>query len=224
MMPIHPFRITAVESLGADLARVSCLPERESLQHQAGQYTHIQIESGEARPFSIANAPSEDGRIELHIRTLRDVDYAQVLADKLVVGERLDLTDAEGHCTWQRLDRPTLFIAGGTGFAPCRALLEAAYQSATPPPLHLYWAMRSRDDFYEADLLAAWEARGLLVRRLTLDDALVQEVIPDEVPSLSEYQVYAFGPFEMVYQCRDALVAKGVAQTAVFGDAFGYAG
>ncbi len=45
----------------------------------------------------------------------------------------------------QAAPRPAVLVAGGTGIAPVKAMLEAAAQSGVKRALHVYWGSRHRD-------------------------------------------------------------------------------
>ena len=42
-----------------------------------------------------------------------------------------------------RSEKPTIFIAGGTGFAPIKAILERAFEDGSVTETHPYWGART---------------------------------------------------------------------------------
>ncbi|MEH0844639.1 globin domain-containing protein [Micromonospora sp. CPCC 205711] len=106
------------------------------------------------RYLSPANAPRADGTIEFHVRATGR--FSTHLVRKLRAGDRLLL----GHPTGTALssyDRsphlPLLLIAGGTGLAPLRAVIEALQQGSGRRTT-LVVGGRTPDDLYDDTALA----------------------------------------------------------------------
>src|SRR5260221_14433587 len=55
-------------------------------------------------------------------------------------------------------DKPMIFVAGGTGFAPIKAQIEHAFHHGVDRQMVLYWGVRSLKDLYMRDLPAQWRA------------------------------------------------------------------
>ncbi|MCH7411653.1 hypothetical protein MM239_19865 [Belliella sp. DSM 111904] len=53
-------------------------------------------------------------------------------------------------------EKPLVFIAGGTGFAPIKALIEQQIQLNNQRKMELYWGLGSANDIYEMDVLSPW--------------------------------------------------------------------
>ncbi len=45
-------------------------------------------------------------------------------------------------------DKPIIFIAGGTGFGPIKAILEYLVTTDSQRDVHLYWGVRDEVDLY----------------------------------------------------------------------------
>jgi len=55
------------EDMNPDL-RILTLKPTKKMSYKAGQYLELSADGFSPRPYSIANAPQEDGTITLHIR------------------------------------------------------------------------------------------------------------------------------------------------------------
>jgi NAD(P)H-flavin reductase len=129
-------------------------------------------------------------------------------------------------------DKPILFVAGATGFAPVKSMLEHAFATGMKRRMALYWGARSRADLYAAELPERWareHANFTFVPVLSeprAEDAwqgrtgLVHEAILADYPDLSSHQIYACGSVKMVEAVAPAFAAHGLAPDDCFSDAF----
>ena len=156
-----PVRIHSEEQLSHDVMKVLLkLPETERMQFLAGQYIDILMPDNKHRSFSLANAPHDDEFLELHIRHIEGGRFT----DKLFSGEvgPKSILRIEGPHGYFYLredsERPIIFIAGGTGFAPIKGIIEHAFAEGISRPMYLYWGVRSKEDLYMAEQAEKWAA------------------------------------------------------------------
>jgi NAD(P)H-flavin reductase/hemoglobin-like flavoprotein len=133
------------------------------LPHQAGQYVPVQVTRWPRawRPYSIANAPRAGGPIELHVRAVPGGQVSNTLVYHSMTGDCVLLGPASGAMTLAESDRDLLCVAGGTGLAPIKALIEQAL--ATPPPgrarkITLFVGARQHFDLYDYEDLQLLES------------------------------------------------------------------
>ena len=120
----------------------------------------------ERRPYSIAASPeraAETRRLELLI----GVDASGAAGSHLALrapGERVDVDGPIGTFTFPstRSQRRLLFVAGGSGIAPLRAMLDHAFRAHPAERVSLLYSARRADEFAFADELRRYEERGLL--------------------------------------------------------------
>ncbi len=122
------------------------------LRYQAGQSAQIGA-SGQPvrRPFSIACAPGSarrHGLLEFLIKLNDDGQPGPSLRG-VRGGSRVDLEGPIGRLRFP--DRPSerhfLFVAGGTGIAPLRAMLQHLLLARHPGTIGVVYSARSREDF-----------------------------------------------------------------------------
>jgi len=130
-------------------------------------------------------------------------------------------------------DKPVILMAGGTGFAPVKAIIEHALAAGSLRQFVLYWGVRRREDLYMADVAAVWEAQHANFTFIpVLSDpqpedrwpgrtGFVHQAILDDFGDLSGYQIYACGPPVMIESGRKAFVAeRGLPDSEFYADAF----
>ena len=132
-------------------------------------------------------------------------------------------------------DRPVILVAGGTGFAPIKSILDHAFAQGTTPPLHLYWGVRARRDLYLHDLPQAWAREHahfrytpVLSEPLSEDhwsgrSGWVHEAVIADHPDLSRHEVYASGPPPMIEALKKAVKTHGLPDDRLYYDSFEHA-
>jgi len=227
----------AVESLtplAHDVMRVILrLEGGERIHFYAGQYLNILLEGGEKRSFSFATAPQQSDRIELQIRLIPGGRYTTHVFEKMKAGDAVRFEGPLGSFFLREdSEKPILFVAGSTGFAPVKSMLEYAFARGLKRKMVLYWGVRTLRDLYAPDLARQWEREHenfkfvpVLSEPAPEDEwrgrtGLVHEAILADFPDLSGYQVYACGSVGMVEAAYPAFQTHGLSQDDCFSDAF----
>lgn len=232
-----PARVESIERLNHDVLRLRlALPESFRLQFLAGQYIDIILKDGRRRSFSIANAPHDDHFIELHIRHIDGGRFTTELFEHLHDNDIFRIEGALGSFFLRDHDtRPVIFMAGGTGFAPVKGIIEDTIARGISRVMHLYWGVRSREDLYLHELAQTWAQQYPNIRyTAVLSDpkptdnwhgrsGFVHLAISHDFPNLSAYEIYASGSPAMVYAGRDSFSANGLSLANYYSDAFEFA-
>ena len=226
-------RVVRIEALTADVKRLLlALPVGEKLPFAAGQYLNVVLSDGQRRAFSFANAPHDDAHIELQVRLIPGGRFTTHVFDKMKVGDVLPLEGPLGRFTLRDSERPILFVAGATGFAPIKSIVEDAFHRGIRRPMVLYWGVRHRDDLYMLELAESWAREHDNFRVVpVLSDSqpgdgwsgrrgMVHEAILEDYPDLSGHEVYACGSVKMVEAAVPAFLAQGLGESFCFSDAF----
>lgn len=227
-------RVRGLERLNHDVMRLQLqLPRDRRMQFMAGQYIEVITREGRHRAYSLANPPHDDGALELHVRFVSGGDFTEHVFGGMREGEVLQIQGPLGQFTLREASpNPVVLVAGGTGFAPIKGLLEHAFHVGTTRPLHLYWGVRARRDLYLPALPEAWaEARPNFSYTPVLSEPLagdgwdgrtgfVHDAVAADYPDASGVDVYAAGPPVMVRAVRDAVVDHGLPEARFYSDPF----
>jgi len=235
-LPVHRHRarVVALTRLADDVMQVRLAVTGERpLRFRAGQYINVLLDDGEKRSFSFATAPHAGGDIELQIRLVPGGRFTTHVFEKMQVGEVIEFEGPLGSFFLREdSDKPIIFVAGATGFAPVKSMLEHAFHAGVKRDMVLYWGVRSKKDLYLADLPERWAAEHPNFRFVPVLSApraednwhgrtgLVHEAILADYPDLSGHQLYACGSVQMVEAAHPAFAAQGLAQDDCFSDAF----
>jgi len=127
-------------------------------------------------------------------------------------------------------DRPILFVASGTGFAPVKGIIEHALQIGVRRPMHFYWGGRKPSDLYMMDKAKEWEAQGIRFTPVVSDvpwegrSGFVHQAVMEDYADLSGYEAYVCGaPVVVEAAHRDFTTLRGLPEDAFFSDAFTFA-
>jgi CDP-4-dehydro-6-deoxyglucose reductase len=230
-----PCRVEKMERAAPDVMILHLrLPANERLQFLAGQYIDILLKGGGRRSFSLANAPHDDELLQLHVRLVPDGRFTGHVFGQMKPRDILRFEGPHGNF-FLREDsaKPIVLVAGGTGFAPIKSLIEHAFYEHCGRPMVLYWGVRTKTDLYLPQLPLSWAASHPNFRYIPVlseprpEDGwqgrtgLVHRAVMADYPDLSEYQVYACGAPAMIDAARQDLtqVCKLPADE-FFADAF----
>ena len=230
-----PCRIESIEKPAADVAIIKLkLPANERLQFLAGQYIDFLLKDNHRRSFSLANPPHDDALLELHIRHLPGGLFTDPLFTTYKGREILRLEGPYGtFFLREESDKPVIFVAGGTGFAPIKAMLLHAFHREIDRPMVLYWGVRSLKDLYLPHPPSQWQQEQrdftfipVLSEPRPEDNwpgrtGLVHQAVLDDFQDLSEYQVYACGAPAMVDAARSTFTGtRNLPENEFFADSF----
>ncbi|MEZ5442685.1 MAG: 2Fe-2S iron-sulfur cluster-binding protein [Lysobacterales bacterium] len=231
-------RVERLQRLAADVMGLSLRPEEEPLAWLPGQYLDVLLDDGRRRAFSIANAPRPDGLIELHVRKVSGGGFSEHVFSTLQLGMPLQIEAPLGTFVPRAdSDRPMLLVAGGTGFAPIKAIIEHLLRQfaerPAPRPVQLYWGARAPADLYLEPLVQEWALRSWFDYQAVLSEAdatdrwhrhgLVHEAVLADHPDLTGYDVYMSGPPALIEAGRHAFAQAGLPLDRLYYDSFDFA-
>ena len=230
-----PCRVQKMERLADDVMVLQLkLPANEKLVFLAGQYIEFLLKDGSRRSFSIANPPHDAEFIELHVRRVAGGQFTDHVFGKM---KERDILRCEGpfgtFFLREESDKPIVFVASGTGFAPIKAVIEHMFHKSIARPMTLYWGGRRPKDLYMNALAQKWAAAQPGFKYVpVISDALpednwngrtgfVHRAVMQDFPDLSGHQVYACGVPVMVDAARrDFTSACRLPEDEFYADSF----
>jgi len=200
--------VVSVERRTMDLTLLTVRPSR-AFDFLPGQSVSMEIPQRprQWRYFSPANAPRRDGSIDLHVQQIDGGQVSTAVVRSLKVGDNVKLGAPVGERLTRRAGdrRDLLMVAGGTGLAPLRSVVEQIDQewqrSGTAPRVHLLHGVRMPWHLYDRPWL-----RDLAQRRPWFE---YTEVVSDD-PSYpgTRGKIGAVAARQALYE-RTAMVCGG---------------
>jgi CDP-4-dehydro-6-deoxyglucose reductase len=236
-----PCRVQAITYPSNDVAILQLqLPASQRFQFLAGQYLEFLLKDNKRRAYSIASPPHQEGPIELHIRHLPGGLFTDALfgqgADGKSIKEK-DILRFEGpqgsFFLREDTQKPIIFLASGTGFAPIKSILLHMRQKKIDRQVYFYWGGRRPKDLY-MDTLCQEFASTIprfhyipVVSEAQPDDhwtgrtGFVHHAVMADFPDLSAFQVYACGaPIVIQSAQTDFLEQCGLPEDEFYADSF----
>lgn len=184
------------------------------------------------RYYSMANAPRQDGLLEFHIRLIDGGAVSMALTSRTVAGTELRLGPPVGVLTLSQpvSGRDLLLVAGSTGLAPLKAILDHVATLPRPPKVHLFFGARNADGLYDLESLEKMEAQYTwltITPVVSADPKFAGETgsLPDVVTRYGDWSghdAYLAGPTKMVQDAAAQLAAAGMAQDHIHIEDFGW--
>ncbi len=232
-----PCRAEHLERLSHDVMKVLLkLPGNERMQFLAGQYIEFILKDGRRRAFSIANAPHQDEYLELHIRHVPGGSFTGHVFEEMKDRALLRIEGPLGSFYLREdSDRPILMMAGGTGVAPLKGMIDHAQYVGFDRPMHLFWGVSALRDLYLKDEPERWMANNPRFRYTPVlsepgpedhwegKTGLVMDALLEAYPDLGDYDIYMSGPPAMIEAAMPRFKQHGARLDRMYSDAFEFA-
>lgn len=198
-----------------------------------GQYFHIQVPgAGVERAYSLANLSNAEGKAELHFKYSPQGVASEWMFNECMVGDRVNLSGPYGRFVLRTPgEEPILLLAGGTGWAPIKAMLTALLERAPDHPVTLIFGARTVSDLYDHNWLLEMAQQHAHFQYIpAVSDETVEldrfaagrvdEVVKDRFSKLSGYKAYVAGPPPMVDACVAALYERRLFARDIYREDF----
>lgn len=234
-----PARVLSIEPLIDDVMQVQLqLPASQPVFYYPGQYLNLLLKGGAERSYSMANPPREDNTVTLHIRHMPGglfTDQLFGVTEPAIKERQILRVELPLDTFYLREDseRPIIFLASGTGFAPINAMVEAMIEKGIDRKIRFYWGGRRPQDLYLSERVQQWSEQFSDFEYIpVISDALpedgwtgrtgfVHHAVMEDCPDLSAWEVYACGNPQMVEGARRDFVQRcQLEDEAYFSDAF----
>jgi ferredoxin-NAD(P)+ reductase (naphthalene dioxygenase ferredoxin-specific) len=204
-------------------------PAGTPFDFRAGQYAKLGFDTLPPRDYSMAGAP-EEPLLEFHIRDVGD-GASRYAVRQLAIGETVTVAGPMGDA-YLRPDHPgpIIAIAGGSGLAPMKSIVETALHLGLRQDICLYFGVRIERDLYLVEhftqLTAAYgnfrfipviaEPAGASHWRT----GLVGDAVLADIAAPAGSKAYLAGPPPMVEAAVAQLRARGLPAADIHADPF----
>jgi CDP-4-dehydro-6-deoxyglucose reductase len=226
----EPYRVLEVAPRTPTIVELWLRPLADPLRYRPGEYVLLEDAEHEVAPrsYSVANAPRADGLISLLVTRVRGGQASTWVHERLRTGQTVAITGPYGTFVDDPArTAPAVYLAGGSGLAPIRALAEAALSGARRS-LTLIFSARTEADVLDRERFAAWEARSArfrYVRTLTREHGepprgRIPILLASLVGTLADHDVFVAGAPGFVRACAAAAEACGAPRERVRTEVF----
>jgi predicted ferric reductase len=178
----------------------------------------------QSHPYSLSAMPQPD---LMRITVKASGDHSSSLAN-LKPGTRIIAEGPYGAFTPSLTGRRVLFIAGGVGITPIRAMFAALPKRMSGGITLLYRASHPRDVVFSRELNAIASDRDAALHYLIGSredlgyDPLDASHLLQTVPGLHRYEAYVCGPTGMTQAAVNALLTAGIPRRRIHHESFDF--
>ena len=228
-----PARINELKLLCHDVMQMSVeLAPASNIKPIAGQYMDFVLDNSRQRSYSIASH-NQTQKLDFHIRKVESGLFTERVFSHYQVGDIVRLYGPLGtFFLRQKNSQSIIMLAGGTGFAPIKAMLEQLSDNPHPPSTKLYWGVRRLKDVYLKFWLEKFAQQNnwfsFTVVLSHADDyytgriGYVHQAVLQDHADLSEYQIYASGPPAMIKAAQEDFPSAGLNPALLYFDSFDF--
>lgn len=204
-------------------------PAAARFDFRAGQYAKLGFGALPPRDYSMAGAPDEP-LLEFHIRDVGD-GASRYAVRRLALGEEVTVSGPMGDA-YLRPEHPgpIIAIAGGSGLAPMKSIVETALHLGLVQAIHLYFGVRIERDLYlvehfERLVVVHHNFRFIPVvaepnESTRWRTGLVGDTVLADIPDPAGSKAYLAGPPPMVEATVAQLRARGLPAADIHADPF----
>ncbi len=203
-------------------------PLGKAIKFWPGQYAMIGNETNghPLRPYSIANSPRSDGELSFIITKEPNGKTSPWIHDEVNIGDNIKINAPYGTFLGDpSVDTPILCLASGSGLAPILSLLNAYLSRGHKNPVTLLFSAKTKADLLDYGKLKYLESKYVNFKyKYTLTqesnetgglEGRVDVVLPQLLPSLSNYSIYIAGGVSFVGACKETVQKLGAQEELI---------
>jgi CDP-4-dehydro-6-deoxyglucose reductase/ferredoxin-NAD(P)+ reductase (naphthalene dioxygenase ferredoxin-specific) len=233
---LHPERRLTCRVVGLEAMTHDTMGVRLAIESggpftfSAGQYASLRFGDLPSRDYSMANRPDESV-LEFHVRRMGPGSVSAHVTERLRVGDVVTVQGPLGTSYLRdKHTGPIVAVAGGSGLAPIKSIINTALHQGRRQPMRLYFGARDERDIYLEDHFRALSAHHANFRFIPVLSApsgptarrggLVHEAAAADLADLDGAKAYLAGPPPMVEAATALLLERGVRRGDIHADAF----
>lgn len=229
--------IASTKSLTHDILEVTIRLDQAIPTYLAGQYAELSIPGviDKPRSYSFAKAPDKEAEnhVSFYIRLVPEGEFTSWLHGSDRQGHRICVTGPYGSFWLRDSSAQILCIAGGSGLAPIKALLEQMLSHGMSRQVTFLFGARTQKDLYCLEEMNQIKALGngffnfipVLSQEPEGSDwkglrGRCTDALPSYNLSLGDTQAYLCGPPGMIDSAIEVLTQNGMSTENIFYDKF----
>jgi Na+-transporting NADH:ubiquinone oxidoreductase subunit F len=231
--------VALIKDLTYDIKQVTLkLVEPQEIKYRAGQYIQFQVPEYELsaesvyRAYSMASQPSRKDEVELEIRLVPNGICTTYVFEHLGEGDKVTINGPYGDFRLSDSESKILFIAGGSGMAPIKSMLNDMLENNNQREVRYFFGARAVRDLFLVDEMKEIEKKlpnfkfiPALSEPLPEDNwdgetGLITDVLDRHISSGDNTEGYLCGSPGMIDAAIAVLSKKGIGEDKIFYDKF----
>ena len=226
---ITPCKVQKISFPASDLALLTLkFPPNAGFHFLPGQFIELSWRNV-TRSYSIANASIKENGLELLVRKVANGVFSELIFNELKTNTLMRIQGPYGTFFVRDTDAPIIFVAGGTGIAPIKAMLEKLISDKTNRPMYLYWGVSDINHIYTDKFEILQNSYKKLCYTPVFSGneeswkgkaGLVHNAVVHDFEDLSSFEVYVCGSNNMIEVSKETFLEKGLSKKNFFADVF----
>ena len=232
-------KVVSIKDLTYDIKEVLLkLEEPAEMSLVAGKYVQFVVPAYELTPdpiyraYSVSSAPLDKGVVELEVRLVPNGICTTYVFQHLKVGDTVSINGPYGDFCLHDSERDIIFVAGGSGMAPIKAILHDMVEKGIDRKTTYFFGARAVRDLFLVEEMRALEKklpRFTFVPALSSplpedkwegETGLITEVLDRHFDKLDHHEAYLCGSPGMIDASIRVFRSKGLPEELVFFDKF----
>jgi Na+-transporting NADH:ubiquinone oxidoreductase subunit F len=215
------------------------LVEPSAIDYQAGQYVQLEspkygkVKQKAIRAYSISSKPENKDKLQLIIRKVPEGICSTWTNEFLKVGDLVNMTGPYGEFTIRDTEADMIFVSGGSGLAPIKAMLEHLEVIQSKRHMVNFFGARALRDLYLADYMdhfktvfPEYEYLPVLSSPLPEDNwtgrtGYTMTYFKEKLRDPNNTEAYLCGSPGMINAVTKALIELGISKDKIYYDSFG---
>lgn len=225
--------VTAIELVSETTAilHVDASDHKQPLHFLPGQYARLQIPHSEDwRSYSFANRPNANNQLQFLIRLLPNGVMSNYLREACQVGDTILMEAPLGSFYLREVERPLVFIAGGTGLSAFLGMLDNLAEQSNSSTIQLFYGVNSAADLCEQARLEAYKQRipnfnyhpivTTSSEHWTGKTGYIQEHLNKDQLAEQAFDMYMCGPPPMIEAVKSWLDDQSLQNYRIYSEKF----
>jgi Na+-transporting NADH:ubiquinone oxidoreductase subunit F len=232
-------RVSSVRDLTYDIKEVTLtLVDPPQIDVAAGKYVQFVVPAYDLsvdpvyRAYSVSSQPSRKTEVELEMRLVPNGICTTYVFSKLKVGDAVTINGPFGDFYLRDSEREIIFVAGGSGMAPIKAMLYDMAEKGIDRKATYFFGAKAVRDLFLVDEMRELERRLPRFRFVpALSDplpedkwdgetGLITEVLARHYDKLDRHEAYLCGSPGMIDASIRVFRSKGLPEEMIFYDKF----
>lgn len=204
-------------------------PDSQNFSFLPGQYVSVKVPGSEdKRAYSLSSAPGAS-KASFVVRNVPNGKMSAYLVNDAKIGDEMSFIGPNGSFYLRPIERPVVFLAGGTGIAPFLSMLDVIKEQGSSYPVKMVFGITHDMDLVASDELDAHQKNlsDFEYRVCVADEksshnrkGYVTSHIDDEWLNNGDVDIYLCGPIVMVEAVRTWLNEKGIEPKGFYYERF----
>ncbi|HEB32116.1 MAG TPA: 2Fe-2S iron-sulfur cluster binding domain-containing protein [Spirochaetes bacterium] len=232
--------VVSIKDLTYDIKQVILkLIEPREINFKAGQFIQFQVPEYELtaepvyRAYSMATNPEVKNMLELEIRYVPNGICTTYVFQHLKPGDRVTINGPYGEFFLRDTDSEVVFIAGGSGMAPIKSMLNDMLEKKVDRKTSYFFGARSKRDLFLVEDMRDLEKKlpnfsfipalsePLAEDKWEGETGLITDVLSRHLGSDDNIEAYLCGSPGMIDASIATLTENGLDEKLIFYDKFG---